>query len=63
MTLVFTVVPAVGGVTIHAGAPGDAIPTLDNSYGVLELAYNLGKASPVGDITQDGIAFEGGSCG
>ena len=33
----------------------DLIPTLDNSYGTLELAYNLGFSGA--DITQDGITF------
>lgn len=52
---------ATAGVTLGVSAPSDAIPTLDNSYGVLELAYNLGKAAPAGNITQNGIAFAGKS--
>jgi hypothetical protein len=39
------------------GAPGNAIPTLDKSYGVFGLAYKPGKAAPAGNITQNGIAF------
>lgn len=35
---------------------GDKVPTLDHSYGTLELAYNFGYSGP--EISQDGIKFQ-----
>lgn len=44
------------GLRISVAAVGDKVPTLDNSHGTLELAYNFGYGG--NPISQDGITFQ-----